>query len=60
MIRDENLEDLAWDFIADLFQKNEGGELIVLAEYFKGRNLESLTDGDIQMELRRLVSSKVD
>ena len=60
MIRDENLEDLAWDFIADLFQKNEGGELVVLAEYFKYCDLELLSDEDIQIELRRLVCSKVE
>src|SRR6056297_2949162 len=46
MIRDENLEDLAWDFIADLFQKNEGGELVVLAEYFKYCDLELLSVED--------------
>lgn len=60
MIRDENIEDLAWDFIADLFQKNEQGELIVLNEYFKSRKMESLSEEDIRVELRRLVCSKVE
>jgi len=60
MLRDENLEDLAWDFIADLFQKNRAGNLIVLEEYFSGMDFAKLTDTDMERELRRLVSSKVD
>ena len=60
MLRDEKLEDLAWDFIADLFQKNRAGNLIVLEEYFSGMDLKKLTDTDMERELRRLVSSKVD
>lgn len=60
MLRDEKLEDLAWDFIADLFQKNLDGNLIVLEEYFSNKDLPDFTDADTERELRRLVSSKVD
>ena len=60
MIREENLEDLAWDFIADLFQKNDKRELIVIKEFFEGRHVDSMKDSEISLELRRLVCSKVE
>ncbi|WP_340106285.1 hypothetical protein [Rhodohalobacter sp. 8-1] len=60
MIREENLEDLAWDFIADLFQKNDTGELIVIKDYFENRRVDSMSKGEIKTELRRLVCSKVE
>lgn len=60
MIKGENIEDLAWDFIADLFQKNEQGELTIITEYFESRNVDSMSESEIKIELRRLVCSKVE
>lgn len=60
MIRDEKIEDLAWDFIADIFQKDSRGELIVLKEYLIRRNYISLDDADLNILLRNLVYSKIE
>jgi len=60
MIRDEKIEDLAWDFIADIFQKSSDGELIVLKEYLIKRDYISLDDRDLTILLRKLVYSKIE
>ncbi|MDX1641906.1 MAG: hypothetical protein R3220_09435 [Balneolaceae bacterium] len=60
MIRGERLEDLAWDFIADLFEKNEDGELVKLQEYFENSAIDQLSDHEIKIELRKLVFTKVE
>lgn len=60
MIRGERLEDLAWDFIADLFEKNSDGELVKMHEYFSGREINELNDHEIKIELRKLVFTKVE
>jgi hypothetical protein len=56
----ENIEDLALDFIAELFQKEKDGSLVVLQEYFKDTDLNRCEDSDVKIELRRLVFTKVD
>lgn len=60
MIRGERLEDLAWDFIAELFEKNDNGRLIRLQEYFDETNFEDLSHSDLIIELRKLVFTKVE
>ncbi len=60
MIRGEKLEDLAWDFIADLFEKNRKGELVKLKEYFSEMDLHGFSESELKIELRKLVFTKVD
>lgn len=54
-----SLNDLAWDCIADLFERNDKGRFVQFEIYFEDENLDSLTEADVQMKLRRLVFSKV-
>lgn len=51
--------DLAYDCIADLFQKDADGNYIQLLSYFKGLSLTAAKDEEILAYLRRLVFSKV-
>lgn len=60
MIRGERLEDLAWDFIAELFEKNENGCLVRLQEYFGNIDIHELSSSDLSVELRKLVFTKVE
>ncbi|WP_234571531.1 hypothetical protein [Rhodohalobacter sp. 614A] len=60
MIRGEKLEDIAWDFIADIFEKNEKGELIKLKEYFCDKDIATFTEKKIRIELRKLIFTKVE
>ncbi|NBC65890.1 MAG: hypothetical protein GVY07_09590 [Bacteroidetes bacterium] len=60
MIRGERLEDLAWDFIAELFEKDENGRLVKLQEYFDYMSLDELNHSDLTIELRKLVFTKVE
>jgi len=59
-LREERIEDLAWDFIADLFQKSETGDLIALQSYFERDRVENLGEEEALIELRKLVFTKVD
>jgi len=60
LYQNEQLEDLAWDFIADLFHKNDSGNLIKLSEYFTVSDLNKLDQNETEIELRKLVFTKVD
>lgn len=60
MIRGERLEDLAWDFIAELFAKDNKGCLVKLQEYFDDISLEDLDHSELTIELRKLVFTKVE
>lgn len=60
MIHDEHLNDLAWDFIADLFEQNRDGELVEINTYFEDTDIAGCTEPGIIIELRKLVFSKVD
>jgi hypothetical protein len=51
--------DLGYDCIADLFSRNEKGELIQLKTYFEGVPLDSVSDEALLAHLRRLVFSSV-
>ena len=54
-----SLNDLAWDCIADLFERNEKGRFVQFETYFEDENLNNLSEADVHMKLRRLVFSKV-
>lgn len=60
MIRGERLEDLAWDFIADLFEQNRDGEMVKINEYFSELDLKECSHSDLKIELRKIVFTKVD
>jgi hypothetical protein len=51
--------DLAYDCIADLFSRSEGGVLTQFKGYFEGIHLERLEQEEILGHLRRLVMSKI-
>jgi hypothetical protein len=51
--------DVAYDCIADLFQKNEEGRFIKLEAYFSSFNIEEISNQEILVLFRRIVSSRV-
>lgn len=59
-LREEKPEDLAMDFIADLFQRDENGMLIEICAGFRDVCMEECSESDITIRLRRIVFSKVD
>lgn len=54
-----SFDDLAYDCIADLFQRNEDGKVIQLNAYFEGLDCAAATEQVLLSHLRRLVFSKV-
>ena len=58
-IQAENINDLAWDSIADLFQTDDDGRFTGLVNYYQSLNFESLTEGELYSATRKLVFSKV-
>jgi hypothetical protein len=52
--------DLAYDCIAELFQRVENGDLIRIRTYFESIDIEAITDQEVLFYLRRLVFSAVD
>lgn len=60
MIHDEHLNDLAWDFIADLFEQSRDGELVKINTYFEDTDIAGCSTPGIIIDLRKLVFSKVD
>jgi hypothetical protein len=54
-----SLEDLAWECIADLFQRNEQGVFVKLAGYFGAVAWENKSEDDLLGATRRLVFSHV-
>lgn len=53
------LPDLAYDCIADLFQKSDSGEFVRIRAYFGSLDIDRLTDEELLTYLRRLVFSLV-
>lgn len=51
--------DIAYDIIAELFRRDEYGQLVKIKNYFEGIPLLETTDEDILAHLRRLVNSRV-
>ena len=54
-----SLHDLAWDCIADLFERDDKGRFVQIETYFENESLDCLSEAEVQMKLRRLVFSKV-
>ena len=54
-----NLSDLAFDCIAELFQRDEEGNLVRIRTYFESFDVRHATDPDLLAHLRRLVFSAV-
>jgi hypothetical protein len=54
-----NTSDLAYDCIAEIFQKDSDGNYIQLLSYFNGLSLTTAREEEILAHLRRLVFSKV-
>jgi hypothetical protein len=51
--------DVAYDCIADLFQKDDAGKFVKLIAYFSSFNLEEISNQEIVVLFRRIVSSRV-
>lgn len=56
----ELLEDLAWDFIAELFERNNEGSFVVLADFFSLSALNHSSGDEINQQFRRIIVTKVD
>lgn len=54
-----NEKDLAYDCVADLFQRNEQGCFVQLEAYFSSFDMYSVPDEELLIALRRLVYSRV-
>lgn len=54
-----NTSDLGYDCIAELFQRNDHGDLIRIKIYFDSIDVEASTDQELLVYLRRLVFSSV-
>lgn len=54
-----NVKDLAWDCIADLFNRDQDDSYVQLEAYFKGISLSDVPDWELLAHVRRLVCSKV-
>jgi hypothetical protein len=52
-------EDLAWDSLADLFQRDDRGVFIKLASYFRALGWESKNEDELITSVRRLIFSQV-
>jgi len=59
-LKGECKSDLAWDYIAEIFQKDESGNLKTLQGYFSSIDVNVLDEKDLFIELRKLVFTKVD
>jgi len=55
----DRLEDLAWDCIADLFERDEDGHFSQLETYFINVEINEIHEGDLVSLTRRLIFSKV-
>ena len=51
--------DIAYDCIAELFRKDDSGNVLYLQAYFSSFSFTSLTDNEILAHLRRIVQSRV-
>lgn len=54
-----NVRDIAYDCIADLFQRDDSGACVQLMVYFEGLPLDELSDQALLSHMRRLVFSRV-
>lgn len=58
-IQMDNINDLAWDSIAEIFRKDEKDRFISLIEYFKSVDIDTVSEGQLYSATRRLVFGKV-
>ena len=56
----ESLNDLAWDFIAESFEKDENGQLIKFREYFENYDIQRLSETELSVALRKFIFTKVE
>ena len=54
-----NYRDLAYDCIAELFQRGEDGSMLQIRAYFQGIDRGAVTDQELLTHLRRIVFTKV-
>jgi hypothetical protein len=54
-----NISDLGYDCIAELFQRDEAGDLVKIKTYFGSIDVDTSTDQELLVYLRRLVFSSV-
>lgn len=54
-----DIQDIAYDCVADLFQRDSSGICVQLKVYFEGLALDELSDQALLSHLRRLVFSRV-
>ncbi len=52
-------EDLAYDSIADLFQRNDKGSFVQLEAYLRSFDMDTVSDEELLVYIRRLVYSRV-
>lgn len=52
-------DELAWDCIAELFERDDNNQFVKFREYFCERDVDSMRSHQIEMQLRRLVFTKV-
>jgi hypothetical protein len=57
-LRSADYEDLAYDCIADLFQRGPDGSLLELKAYFQGIDIFTTSEPELLMHLRRMVFTK--
>lgn len=58
-LHDLNVSDLAYDCIAEIFQRDPAGSFVQLRAYFNSVPIETITDEELLAHFRRLVFSKV-
>jgi len=56
----EPLEDLAWDFIAELFERDSDNSFVILNEIFSLEDLNALYVEEIDHRFRRIIITKID
>lgn len=59
-LKEDCKSDLAWDFIAEIFQKDDFGNFTLLQSYFDSVDIDGFKDHELFIELRKLVFTKVD
>lgn len=52
-------KQLAWDCIAELFERDKRDCYVAFREYFSDYNLDTISESELEMALRRLVFTKV-
>jgi hypothetical protein len=56
----EPLENLAWDFIAELFERDHNSSFVVLTDVFSASDWDVVSTEEVEQQFRRIVCTKVD